>query len=126
MANSVKKKIVAIDDSETNLVLLQAVLEDSGYDVILMNNSSEAVEYIHNNNPDLILLDLLMPDMDGFDFMERLQSVPGSHKSPVLVITADVNPQNTRKAKSLGALDVIYKPINIQSFILKINQLIKQ
>ncbi|MFP4620528.1 MAG: response regulator [Bacteroidales bacterium] len=118
-----KKEILVVDDSETNLILLQAVLEDAGYRVVSMDDSFQAVEYIQEHRPDLILLDLLMPDMDGFHFMERLSNGSGSLPLPVIVVTAYANPENHKKAMKLGALDVINKPINISSFIMKVNQI---
>jgi len=119
-----RKEILVVDDSETNLLLLQAVLEDEGYQVVVMDDTNKAVEYIHKNKPDLILLDLLMPDMDGFDFMQQLGNGSGHFASPVIVVTAYANSENNRKARELGALDVINKPINISTFITKINKIV--
>jgi CheY-like chemotaxis protein len=119
-----RKEILVVDDSETNLLLLQAVLEDEGYHVVVMDDTNKAVEYIHKNKPDLILLDLLMPDMDGFDFMQQLGNGSGNFASPVIVVTAYANSENNRKARELGALDVINKPINISTFITKINKIV--
>jgi CheY-like chemotaxis protein len=118
-----RKEILVVDDSETNLLLLQAVLEDAGYHVVVMDDTNKAVEYIHKNKPDLILLDLLMPGMDGFDFMQQLGNGTGNFVSPVIVVTAYANSENNRKARELGALDVINKPINIATFITKINKI---
>jgi len=119
-----RKEILVVDDSETNLILLQAVLEDAGYHVVLMDDSSKAVEYIRQHKPDLILLDLLMPDLDGFDLLERLNNGTGPPPSPVVVVTAYSNQENDRKAKELGAVDVVNKPINISSFIMKVNKIV--
>ena len=119
-----RKEILVVDDSETNLILLQAVLEDAGYHVVLMDDSTKAVDYIRENKPDLILLDLLMPDLDGFDFMQRLNNGSGGFPSPVIVVTAYSNQENDKKAKELGAIDVINKPINISSFITKVDKIV--
>lgn len=119
-----RKEILVVDDSETNLILLQAVLEDAGYHVVLMDDSSKAMEYIRQHKPDLILLDLLMPELDGFDFMERLNNGTGIPPSPVVVVTAYSNQENNKRAKELGAMDVINKPINISSFIMKVNKIV--
>lgn len=119
-----RREIVVVDDSETNLILLQAVLEDAGYHVVLMDDSLKAVEYTKKNEPDLILLDLLMPDMDGFDFMQRLSNGSGNLPCPVIVVTAYANQENNKKAKELGAIEVINKPINIASFIMKVKNIV--
>ena len=124
MANSKKKTILVIDDSETNLLLLRAVLEDQGYEVELMNDSRRAVDYINRHDPDLILLDLLMPGMDGFEFMGRLKDTGVKDRFPVIVVTAYDSQANMQKAKALGATDVINKPIDIPSFITKVESIV--
>ncbi len=124
MVQSEKKKILVVDDSETNLLLLSAVLEDAGYEVKLMSNSYQAVQYIHDHQPDLILLDLLMPGMDGFEFMERLRNGHNRQMYPVVVVTAYDNHDNTKKAMDLGAEDVINKPIDINNFLMKVEQIV--
>jgi CheY-like chemotaxis protein len=119
-----KKKILVIDDSETNQLLLQAVLEDEGYDVILMDNSRKAIDYIKKHKPDLILLDLFMPEIDGFDFLRRLSNGSSSLPYAVLIVTAYSNRENNEKAKEMGALDVIHKPVNISSLLLSVKQIL--
>lgn len=124
MANTQKKTILVIDDSETNLLLLKAVLEDQGYEVELMNDSRRAVDYINRHDPDLVLLDLLMPGMDGFEFMGRLKEAGVKDRFPVVVVTAYDSQDNMQKAKALGATDVINKPIDIPSFITKVESIV--
>jgi CheY-like chemotaxis protein len=124
MANSKKKTILVIDDSETNLLLLKAVLEDQGYAVELMNDSRQAVDYINRHDPDLILLDLLMPGMDGFEFMGQLKDKGVKGRFPVVVVTAYDSQDNMQKARALGAADVINKPIDIPSFINKVESIV--
>ncbi len=119
-----RKEIMVVDDSETNLILLQAVLEDAGYHVVLMDDSIKAVEYIRYNQPDLILLDLLMPDLDGFDFLKRLSNGSDKLTTPVVVVTAYSNEEYYRKAKGLGAWEVIDKPVNIPSLLNTVNKII--
>lgn len=115
---------MVVDDSETNLILLQAVLEDAGYHVVLMDDPIKAVEYIRYSQPDLILLDLLMPDLDGFDFLKRLSNGSDKLTTPVVVVTAYSNEEYYRKAKELGALEIIDKPVNIPSLLNTVNKII--
>ena len=119
-----RKEIMVVDDSETNLILLQAVLEDAGYHVVLMDDPIKAVEYIRYSQPDLILLDLLMPDLDGFDFLKRLSNGSDKLTTPVVVVTAYSNEEYYRKAKELGALEIIDKPVNIPSLLNTVNKII--
>jgi len=122
MKSHSRKKILVIDDSETNLILLKAVLEDAGYEVLLAGSSKDAFYYFENDRPDLILLDLLMPQEDGFMFMEKLKNGYTHLEVPVVVVTAYANRENEEKAKGLGAQDVIEKPINIPEFLVKIDK----
>lgn len=119
-----RKKILVVDDSETNLVLLQAVLEDAGYEVFMAESSKDAFYYFKNERPDLILLDLLMPQEDGFMFMEKLKNGYVKMGVPVIVVTAYANIENEQRAKSLGAQEVIEKPIDIPDFLAKIKKAI--
>lgn len=121
MKNVSRKKILVIDDSETNLVLLKAVLEDAGYTAELAGSAKEAYSLFKNAQPDLILLDLLMPNEDGFMFLKKLDNGFAEMHTPVIVVTAYANEENTQKARGLGAKDIIEKPIDIPEFLMKIN-----
>lgn len=121
MKNLKRKKILVIDDSETNLVLLKAVLEDAGYDVELAGSSKEAFTIFSAKEIDLILLDLLMPQEDGFMFLQKLKNGSDHISVPVIVVTAYANQENENRARTLGAWDIIEKPIDIPEFLVKIN-----
>lgn len=124
MAQLDRKKILVVDDSETNLLLLRAVLEDAGYEVKLINDSYQAVKYVEEQQPDLVLLDLLMPGMDGFEFMIQLKEENTRLSLPIIVVTAYDSRDNTQKAIDLGATDVINKPIDISDFLSKVEQIV--
>lgn len=124
MAQLDRKKILVVDDSETNLLLLRAVLEDAGYEVKLINDSYQAVKYVEEQQPDLVLLDLLMPGMDGFEFMIQLKEENTRLSLPIIVVTAYDSRDNTQKAMDLGATDVINKPIDISDFLSKVEQIV--
>ncbi|MFP4448040.1 MAG: response regulator [Bacteroidota bacterium] len=120
------KKILVVDDSETNLVLLKAILEDEGFEVVLATSSKEAFYLTQKHDISLILLDLLMPEMDGFSFLESFteEKAEEIYRIPIIVVTAYANDENTRKAKELGAKDIIEKPIDIPHFLHKIGQVL--
>lgn len=117
-----KIKILVVDDSETNLVLLEAVLQNSGYEVNTANNSNQAIYYLENNIPELILLDLLMPNVNGFDFIKILQKNKKWKDIPVIIVTAYANQENIEMANQLGVVDMIEKPIDINEFLERINK----
>ncbi len=112
--------ILIVDDSETNLVLLEAILEDAGCNVEKAYSAKEALVSLTRSIPNLILLDLLMPNENGFDLLKRLKSNGIFKDIPIIIVTAFANKENRLMAKELGAIDVIEKPINIPEFLGKI------
>ncbi len=124
MKNLSRKTILVIDDSETNLILLKAVLEDADYAVELAGSAKEAYSIFKKAQPDLILLDLLMPNEDGFMFLSKMEDGSSELHIPVIVVTAYANEENKKRAKGLGASDVIEKPIDIPEFLFKINNVL--
>ena len=116
-----KENILIEDDSETNLVLLEAILEDDGFEVQKAYSAKEAEENLENHIPHIMLLDLLMPNENGFDLLKRLKLNDRFMHIPIIIVTAFANDENRIIAKELGAVDVIEKPINIPNFLLKVN-----
>lgn len=115
-------KILVVDDSETNLVLLEAVLEDDGFDVEIAFSVKDAEDSLKKSVPDLILLDLLMPNENGFDLLKKLKSNESLSHIPIIIVTAFANDENKVIAKDLGAVDIIEKPINIPDFLNKVHK----
>ena len=115
-----KNNILVVDDSETNLVLLEAILEEEDFNVRTALSAKEAYELIQLSTPDLILLDILMPNENGFDLLKKLKYSDGYNKIPVIIVTAFANSENKRKANNYGVVDVIEKPIDIPDFLKKV------
>lgn len=113
-------KILVVDDSETNLVLLEAILEDDGFDVEIAFSVKDAESALKKTIPHLILLDLLMPNENGFDLLRKLKNNPEFDQIPIIIVTAFANDENKIKARDMGAVDVIEKPINIPDFLQKV------
>ena len=111
-------QILVVEDDEAIRGLLTEVLRDDGYDVREAANGAEALEYVRGHRPDLIVLDLMMPVMDGWTFAERLREQ--RRKIPIIVISAanDVK----RHARAVGAVDVIPKPFDIDSLLPRIER----
>lgn len=118
-------KILVIDDSTTNIVLLEAVLKERGYQIETALNAREAFLRIEKQIPDLILLDLLMPKVSGFDFLEELRKNEKTRKTPVIVISAiNTDDENARRIENLEAVDFIRKPIDIQYLVSKVKEIL--
>lgn len=120
-----KYNILIVDDSETNLVLLEAILVDDGYNVQKAYSAREAVELLTKSVPHLILLDLLMPNENGFDLLKKLKSGENYNNIPIIIVTAFANQENKIIAKKLGAEDVIEKPIDIPEFLDKVHKVLE-
>jgi len=120
-------RILVIDDSTTNIVLLEAVLTDKGYVIETALTVKEAFARMDKQLPDLILLDLLMPKVSGFDFLEQLRRNEMTKKTPVIVISAlNTDDENLQKIKNLDAVDFLRKPIDIQYLVSLVEKTLKQ
>jgi two-component system cell cycle response regulator DivK len=118
--SSKKPVILVVDDSTTNVVLLEAILDEKGYHIETAMNVKEAFSAIAKHSPDLILLDLLMPKISGFDFLEQLRGNEMTRNTPVIVISALTDEENVNKIMELGAIDFIKKPIDLQYLVEKV------
>jgi CheY-like chemotaxis protein len=116
-----RKKLLIIDDSETNLLLFESMFENEPrIQVVLRNNGIDIVDFCLNDIPDLILLDLMMPVVDGFQVLQQLQSCPELMHIPIIIISALNGQKDIRKAIELGAHDYICKPIDFEENPIKI------
>ena len=122
--NSKQECILIVDDSTDNLQLLQFILETQGYKVGLANSGEQALEQVKKDHPDLILLDVMMPQMNGYEVVERLRKDKSLPLIPVFLVTADKYISNN-KAIAVGANGLIYKPIDIDQLLLTVAQTLK-
>lgn len=108
------KKILVVDDSATNNILLSAVLDSTGYQFEVAKNALEAFRFLEFSKFDMVLLDLLMPEINGFDFLKTIRADESTKNLPVIVVSAATDIENKRKALELGANSFINKPIDIE------------
>lgn len=117
--------ILVIDDSETNNILLQSTLEVEGYTVKTALSAQIGWGMIHDSKPRLILLDLLMPKVSGFQLLNKIKQNQNFKDIPVVIVSA-VNDQETVKSLlEKGAIDYFSKPIDISTIIDRVNDLMK-
>jgi CheY-like chemotaxis protein len=122
-----QSRILVIDDSTTNIVLLEAILTEKGYQIETALNAREAFLKIEKQIPDLILLDLLMPKVSGFEFLEQLRKNGETKKTPVIVISAiNTDDENTQRIKDLEAVDFLRKPIDIQYLVNRVEEILSE
>lgn len=115
------KKILCIDDSNTSLLLLGYTLTNAGYKPIPVTKVEEAIRIIKNETPDMILLDLSMPEISGYDFL-KMRSDLQIEDVPIIVISAFDSKESIQSTQELGATDFITKPIKIEFVLQKIKQ----
>lgn len=107
------KQVLIIDDEESIREIVRACLEDlGGWTTLSATSGTEGLEQVQKNLPDAILLDISMPDMDGFQFFQQLQANPNAKRIPVIVLTAKVLPSDRLKFAKMGATGFIAKPFN--------------
>lgn len=119
------KKILIVDDEEKELKLMGAILKSYDYDYEIARNGLEALEKAREISPDLILLDILMPEMDGYEVCRRLKEDPSTQHIPVVIITALSVKYSKIKGLNVGASDFLTKPIDKVELILRVKNLLK-
>jgi putative two-component system response regulator len=125
-AKRTKARLVIVDDQEANVALLEQMLERSGYaNVVSTTDSKQAVAMCTAETTDLLLLDLHMPDPDGFAVMDGLAGVLERDGFPILVVTADVTSDAKRRALTQGARDFVGKPFDQPELLARIHNLLE-
>jgi two-component system sensor histidine kinase/response regulator len=114
-------RILVVDDQPINVQLLKRKLERGGLDVSTANNGLEALEQVKAHKPDLILLDLMMPDMDGIEVCQRLQASSETRSIPVIFVTARTTKESKLEGLAVGAVDYITKPIDLDETVARVN-----
>ena len=111
------KKILVIDDSNTNTVLLEAILNSRGFKTITALSVKEAYSMMEKERPELILLDLLMPKISGYEFLDEIKQKEETRDIPVIIVSAVTGSQERQKTMKLGAVDYIEKPVDINALV---------
>jgi DNA-binding response OmpR family regulator len=117
-------RILVVDDVPENLRLLEAVLAPRGYDVVSATDAGAALELVESANPDLVLLDVVMPEMDGYSVCRALREREKTAVLPVIMITASSGPEKIRAIEA-GADDFIPKPLNHHELLVRVRSLLR-
>jgi two-component system, sensor histidine kinase and response regulator len=113
-------KILVVDDQPVNVQLLKRKLEREGIKVVAAFTGQEALEIVPKEKPDLILLDVMMPDMDGIDVCQRLQEKEDTRSIPIIFITARSSKESKLEGLAVGAVDYITKPIDLDETLARV------
>lgn len=120
MNNKSKGSVLIVDDNIINLKVLFNYLEKSNFKVLIAEKGSSALKRVHYIKPDMILLDIRMPDMDGFEVCRRLKEDSASKNIPVIFMTAQTDAVDKVKGFELGAVDYITKPVQVEDVLIRI------
>jgi len=118
------KCILVVDDSAANLKFVESALQNT-YKLILVKSGEQALKYLQKNSVDLVLLDILMPQMDGFEVYTEIRKTENNANVPVVFLTADADADNEIKCLEMGAVDFIRKPFIPEVVLNRINHIIQ-
>jgi CheY-like chemotaxis protein len=124
MENWSDKCVLVVDDSNLNRTIIVEFLKSKGFRILEAADGKEALDIIREQNPDLILLDLIMPVMDGFEAMELLQK--DKNEIPIIIITAYIKDNTYRRCKELGAVGFLNKPIKMHELYNIISEILEK
>lgn len=117
MSKTAPAKILVVDDDASTRTLLELILSSGGHEITLLNDGREALAYLKTNTPDLIVIDVNMPILDGIEVCSRIKKLPRFKKIPVIVLTS-MNDAATRvRAIDVGASEIVYKPLTGKNFL---------
>ena len=119
-------KIMIVDDDVQATTLLEKILSVEGYESITVNDSSKAVQIAKSTNPDLFLLDLMMPEPDGFKLCRMLRADPKFAHTPIMIVTALNDSDSQVVAYGAGANDYLTKPYHVDELTQRVKALINK
>ena len=114
-------RILIVDDTPANIQTLIAILKEKGYQISVATNGRQALEVLQRIRPDLVLLDVMMPEMDGFETCERIKSSPEWHDIPIIFLTSKTDTHDIVHGFELGAVDYVGKPFNPHELLARVN-----
>lgn len=120
-----KHKILIVDDEELNVRFLSTFLQRKGYEIDVASTGVEALEHIDREKPDVVLLDAMMPEMDGFEVCRQLRKNPETHLLPVIMVTALHSIEDEVRALEAGSDDFLPKPINNLELMARLRSLLR-
>jgi class 3 adenylate cyclase len=114
-------RILVVDDTPANIQALAGTLKEKGYQISVATNGQQAIEVVERVRPDLILLDVMMPEMDGFETCRRLKASDTTRDIPVIFLTARTETGDIVRGFELGAVDYVAKPFNAHELLARVN-----
>ena len=117
-------RVLTVDDEPRNIRLLEAILVPQGYEIIAASSGAEALETVAREGPDLVLLDVVMPEMDGYETCRHLRESSSTRLLPIIMVTASIE-QEKVEALEAGADDFVVKPLNPRELLARVSSLLR-
>lgn len=118
--------ILIVDDSSTNNLLLESALKRHNVKIIAAVNGEDALTILNKKSIDLVLLDIMMPGLSGYDVLEKMLKMPKLASIPVIMVTARNKFEDGKRAKELGAVDYFEKPLKLDKLITRVKELVPE
>ena len=118
------KKILTVDDSRTMREMLRHTLSGAGFEVVTAEDGADGIEKLRESQPDVVITDINMPVMDGFEFIENVRRSEEYNRVPILVLTTESAPEKKQRAQSAGATGWIVKPFNPDQLVATIQKVL--
>ncbi len=116
------KRILVVEDNEKNMYLISYILRNKGYEVIESRTGVEGVELAIKEKPDLVIMDIQLPDIDGLEATKRIREFEGNEELPIIAVTSYAMVGDMEKVLSAGCAGYIEKPIKPDTFLLEIEK----
>jgi len=124
-AGALSGKVLIVDDNSQNVELLQAYLEELPVETLIAQDGLEAMEKVRQTQPDLILLDIMMPKMSGFEVCKKLKKDPATRDIPIIMITALNEISDIERSVECGTDDFLTKPVNKLELLTRVKSLLR-
>ncbi len=119
-----KKKILVVDDDPTLVLLVERILKEKGFDVVTADNGIDAMRAVNSEKPDLLVLDIMMPEINGYDICRTLKFESPHRDLPIVIVTSRDQELDPRIGAMLG-IEYIHKPVDREALLAKIKQMLK-
>jgi DNA-binding response OmpR family regulator len=123
---SERRRVLVADDDEDILTLVTAVLEHSGHDVIAVQNGAQALACVEADNPDLLVLDISMPEVDGLEVLRRLRAADATRELPIVLLSAQAQEADVALGYATGASAYVKKPFSPRDLSERVDALLAQ
>ena len=117
-----KPRILIADDNQDLAKIMRVVLAEAGFEVHAAYSGKDTLDWLAHNSPDVLILDLMMPDVSGFTILRHLRASENANPLPIIVLTARSDPEARTESQSAGANDFITKPINSKALVEHVRQ----